>query len=109
MTIFRIKKDDTLPYLAIQIKDSAGAAYNLTNCSVEFHMSSTIGGATKVNAAAVVTLAASGHVEYRWAVGDTDTVGLYYGEFQVTTPGGAIFTVPVKNNLTIDVIQDLGD
>ena len=109
MTIFRIKKDDTLPYLKIQILDSDGNPYDLTNCTVEFHMSKTIGGTPKVNANATITDATDGYCEYRWQTGDTDTPGVYYAEFQVTTQNGGIFTVPVKNNFFVEVIEDLGD
>lgn len=109
MTVRRIKRNDTLPYLAIQVLDSNGDAKDLTGATAEFHMSKTIGGATKVNAPAEITDAELGHIEYHWQVGDTDTTGSYFGEFQVITMGGRKFTNPVKNNLIIEVITDLGE
>jgi len=109
MAYFRIKKGDLLPYLAIEVVDSNGDAYDLSTCTVKFIMSKYPSGTTKVNTSANITSATEGYVEYRWSSGDTDTVGKYHAEFQIKTGSNVPFTVPVYDKLNVEVVQDLGD
>jgi len=109
MPTFRIKRDDTIPFIAIQVVDASGTAYDLTGATAEFHMATTPGGSTTVNSAGSITVPGSGYVDYRWVSADTATAGLYFGEFQVTLTGGGIMTVPVDYSLKVDITTDLGD
>lgn len=89
-----MKQNDRLPVLQATLNGHDGNPLDLTTASgVVFRMRSRVTGVVKVNAAAAVTDAANGVVQYSWAAGDTDTPGVYDGEFRVTI-GGLVETVP---------------
>lgn len=46
-------------------------------------------------------------VEYRWQNGDTDTPGVYNGEFEFTLTGGPV-TAPTHGYITVVIEDDLG-
>ena len=100
---FTITENDTREFLVRTLRNSDGAVIDLTGASVQFHM--TRGSTVKVNAAAVITNATGGIVEYRWAAGNTDTPGHYKGEFQVTLSDGTIISVPT-GGIPIHVVQE---
>lgn len=106
MALFRIKSGDTRPYFAVTLSYTDGTAVVLTGASVLFKMRDD-SGALKVNAAAVVTDAASGQCEYRPVAADTDTPGNYLAEWQVTFADGTIQTFPTRNHDRVRVIGDL--
>jgi hypothetical protein len=72
-------------------------------------MNDSVSGTNKINAAVTLTTPASGIITYEWAAGDTDTVGTYNGEFQITYTSGKMLTVPTVGYKSIEVIADLGD
>jgi hypothetical protein len=91
---FFLKKGDRLPDLTATLQTVDGEPVNLGTATVLFRMrlaSATSG--YKVSAAATVLDAAEGRVSYSWQAADTDTAGIYYGEFVCTFPGG-VQTVP---------------
>lgn len=57
--------------------------------------------------AAVDTTARTVTVSYTWAEGDTDTPGIYYGEFEFDLTGGPQ-TAPTQGYVTVIVEDDLG-
>lgn len=105
---FTIKRNDTKPDLQVTLKGADGVAINLTGATVEFHMKLPNAAALKVEAAATVVTAASGIVKYVWQSGDTDTCGLYDGEFEITFGDGTKLTCPNPDHLKILVYEDLG-
>jgi len=103
--IFYIKQNDTSPAIAAQLLDANGDAVNVAGASVAFNMR-TRGGAVKVNAAAgSVVNASEGRVKYSWDAADTDTIGRYEAEFQVTYADSSIETFPNTGYITV-IIQD---
>lgn len=107
---FYIKQDDTLPELNATLLDADGVAIPLlTVSSVRFIMSFGPGQPEKVNAVASIVDASAGTVKYAWDTGDTDTVGEFQGEFQLTFQNGTILTVPNEEYITIIITGDLGD
>lgn len=104
---FKIKRNDTRP--AIQATISASATDVLT--TVVFHMADKTGtlkvaaGAGTIVQQPSTTQAAQ--VKYQWQSGDTDTNGVYDGEFQVTFNDGRIETYPNEGFLKIQVGPDL--
>lgn len=104
---FYIKQNDTSPAMLATLQDANGNAINLTGASVRFHMRSIGGGNPVVDAAATVVTAASGIVRYNWVAADTDTVGTYQAEFEVTYADASIETFPNDGYIAVQIIDDI--
>ena len=104
---FYIKKNDELPVLEVRVKVD-GVAYDLSAASAKTFTMMASDGTVKVNAQAAAweTDGSDGIVTYAWSSGDTDTVGTYDGEFKFTI-GGNTLTVPNREHLTIQVVEEL--
>lgn len=107
MASFTIKKGDRYPVLKAQLLDSASVAVDLTGATVQFRMRAVHGTALKVNAAASVTNALEGRVEYVWGVADTDTAGFFLGELEVTYADTKKQTVPNSEHIIIEILDVL--
>lgn len=103
---FSIKQNDTSPSLQSTLKDAALNPINLTGASVRLHMKSVDGG-FKVDEEMVVVNALQGVVQYDWQEGDTDTVGTYYVEFEVTHSDDSVETFPNDGNKVVSVFKRL--
>lgn len=66
---FIIKRNDTKPYLAVQLLDSNSVPVNLTGATVYFNMNGARLGT------AVIADAVNGLAEYRWQASNTATAG----------------------------------
>lgn len=105
---FRIKTNDTAPKLGVTIKDVDGNAVDISGYNaVRFHMKAYGASALKIDAPATVSDEDNGAIEYAWAIGDTDTAGTYYGEFEVTYADLSVETFPNKGYFTIIIQEDL--
>ena len=103
---FSIKQNDTSPALQATLKDAALVPIDLTGATVMFHMKS-VDGTIKVDEAMTITNNEGGVVQYNWQAGDTDTVGTYYVEFEVTYADLAVETFPNNGNKVITVVKEL--
>ena len=105
---FKIKRNDTRPYLAAQILQSNGSAVDLTNTSsVYFNLSTNDNTFTPVfSGLAVITGSATGEVQYQWSDGDTNRSGLYLGEFQVNFLDTTKLTVPADHSFGVNIFED---
>lgn len=103
---FRIKQNDTSPSLQATLKDATGSAVNITGATVRFHMKS-LEGSVKVDAEMEITDAEGGVVQYDWSASDTDTVGTYRAEFEVTYADASIETFPNDGNVSIVISPEL--
>ncbi len=102
---FTIKRGDTSPTLQYELSPTP----NLTGATVVLNMKTTSGTATITRAAVdVVGDATDGIVEYEWISADTDTVGVYNAEFEVTYSNGKIETFPNDGYIRVKVYADLG-
>ena len=103
---FAIKQNDLLPVLTATLKDALGVAVDLTGATAVFRMG-LVGAATlKVNTAATVDpdqVANKGKITYNWTGTDTDTVGIYEGEFTVTLSGGKQQTFPNPRHIVVHI------
>ncbi|MGQ0669342.1 MAG: hypothetical protein ACT4PO_06680 [Actinomycetota bacterium] len=107
MADFAIKKGDLEPAIKATLQDAAGAAVDLTGATVKFIMASLAATTPKILAAATITAATTGKVEYVWIGTDTDTDGRYRGEFEVTWASGKKQTFPSDGYVEIIVTEDL--
>jgi len=103
---FSIKQNDTSPSLQATLKDASQTAVDITGATVMFHMKS-VDGTLKVSEEMTITNASGGVVRYDWQSGDTDTVGTYYVEFQVTYSDLSVETFPNNGNEVITVVKEL--
>lgn len=104
---FFIKQNDTQPAFQAVLEDGAGDPINLDGASVRFHMRAIGAASVKVDAAASVILAVSGIVRYNWSADDTDTVGSYQAEFEVTYADASIETFPNNGYVRVEIIDDI--
>jgi hypothetical protein len=104
---FYIKQNDTVPSLRATLLNGNGGVIDLISATVRFHMRAVGSNTSKVNAAAVVVTAASGIVQYNWIAADTNTIGSYQAEFQVTYADGTIETFPSDSYIPVEIIDDI--
>jgi hypothetical protein len=64
-------------------------------------------GVIKVDAAMTIVESLNGIIKYDWQTGDTDTVGTYYVEFEVTYADASIETFPNTGSLVVSVVREL--
>ena len=105
---FSIKQNDTAPSLRATLLDGDGNPVNLSGSTVRFHMRLLGQTAIVVNQSATLIDAANGIAQYNWVAADTDTIGSYQAEFQVTYSDGAIETFPNDSYIRVDIIDDIG-
>lgn len=105
-----IKKNDLQPYYYGQVKDASGAVVDITGATVRVTMKNASTGTLKIDRGTTgitVTDAANGKFQYAWQSGDTNTVGTYYIEFEVSPVGTGKFTVPANELATVIVADSL--
>lgn len=94
--IIPMRQGDRFPSLAYALVDGNGDRVDLTTATaVRFHMGKE-GRAAKVNAACTVDDAADGEVSYAWGSTDTDELGEFDADFEVTWPSGQPETFPSR-------------
>jgi hypothetical protein len=103
---FSIKQNDTSPSLQATLKDAALNPIDLTSATVRFHMKS-VDGTLKVDEVMTIVDDSGGVVQYDWQSGDTDTVGTYYVEFEVTYADASIETFPNNGSKVVSVVREL--
>ena len=104
--VFKIKRGDTLPVLAVTLQYANGSAIDLNNGSVFFNMANADTLVAYASGLCVITGSTAGQVEYRWTGSpDTYTSGNYYGEFEMIWAGSRM-TLPVDNSLKIVIFED---
>ena len=89
-----MNQNDTTPDMTGTCLDGDGAAVDLSGSTLLFHMRRKGTATPKINSAASIVIAASGTWKYEWLAGDTDTVGEFEFQLQVTFGGGDIRTFP---------------
>lgn len=101
-----MKRHDLWPPVEATLEDASGPV-DLTGATVKFIMSD-MNRNLIVDASAVIVDAGTGKVKYEWQSGDTDTVGNFHGEFEVTWDGGKPQTFPNEGFIKIKINPDLG-
>lgn len=104
---FSIKQNDTGPAMLATLQDASGAAVNITGALVRFHMRQIGSTQVKVDAAATIVSSLDGAVRYNWLAADTDTIGSYQAEFEVTYADASIETFPNDGYIRVEIIDDI--
>ena len=106
MEIFKIKKGDTNPALAVTMQYSDATAVDLSAGSVWFNMGSGTDYTAYYSGLCAITGSTTGQAEYRWdGTNDTGSVGTFWGEFE-TIWSGSRMTLPSDHSLKIEVYED---
>lgn len=103
---FYIKQNDTSPSILAELKDANNTPVNLTAATAKIFVKS-VDGTLKVDEDMQIINASLGVVRYDWQVGDTDTVGTYSVEFQVTYTDNAVETFPNTGSIALVVTKEL--
>ena len=107
MSTFYIKQNDTVPSIRATLKNGSGNAVDLASTTIRFHMRALGGTSAKVDAVASVINANTGIVQYDWDAADTDTVGSYQAEFEVTYSDSTVETFPNNGYILIKITDDI--
>lgn len=99
---FGIKRNDRAPSLEVTL-----GGIDLTGTTATFIMKLQGAATPKVSAPATV-IAATSSLRYDWGATDTDTIGMYQAEFEVTFAGGIKRTFPGNDYLYVLILPDLG-
>ena len=106
VNIFKIKKNDTNPALAVTLNYSDNTAVDLTNGSVWFIMGELGTYAPYHSGLCFITGSTTGNVEYRFdGTNDTGNVGTWVGEFESIWVGSKM-TLPSDHSLQVQVFED---
>lgn len=100
-----IRRNDRRPSIESTISYNNGAPVDLTGSTVKFVMRPQGSAAPKVNAAAVIVNAVAGLVRYDWALGDTNTSGLFLAEWHVTYADTTTLTAPNNSSIGITITE----
>ena len=105
--IFKIKKNDTYPPLAVTLQFADGTPINLTGAgSVWFNMGNLLTYQPYFSGLAIITGSTLGQCEYRWTGSpDVQTTGTFWAEFEVHWTGSRM-TLPPDHSLKVEVYED---
>ena len=114
-TVLRVRQGDRRPPIggvcrrngALPTTANGGQLSDATG--IRFHLRNIETGTLEVDAAATVVSSAAGTVRYDWAAGDTDVVGWYHAEFEVTWSVGVTESFPngPLDELTVVIFPDV--
>lgn len=111
---FSIKRGNLLPIIQRRLMFADGETYDLTGCTVEFHIAERDGNLPDTSTAVARTAAivnapgTDGIVSYTWVAADVDTVGEFFCEFVVTNGAKTIsFPNGLDEYILLRVVQDV--
>ena len=92
-----LTQHDEQGHYKVEFKDTEGNVQDLTGATIVCSMKNIESGVLKIDrqsAGINVTDEANGLFQYEWVTGDTDTVGRYQIEFEITPASGGKVTIP---------------
>ena len=92
---------------AATLKDENGQIVEVTGASAKFHVAKLNSSSVITDASATVTNGSAGTVEYAWSASDTDSIGTFRVEFEVTFPTGLVETYPNSGYISIQITDDI--
>lgn len=102
-----IKRNDTRTAIRATLLGPDRNPVDLTDATVRFLMADHK-GTLKVNRDVWIQNAPGGEVWVVFEPGETDTVGLYRAEFEVTFSDGRVETYPNDRYFFVQIVPDLG-
>lgn len=110
--IFRIKRNDTLPTLQVSIGTSGNlgqkTGYNLSGVSaITFTMIDNCSNSKVYKQLAQIVCTTGGTIQYSWQDGDTNTEGMFLGEFELNYSTGQRMSIPAQGGIKIEILKDL--
>lgn len=110
--IFKIKRNDTLPFLEVYISTSGNlgqkTGFDLTGVTaVTFSMIDDCSNSKIFEQSAEIICSSGGTIQYQWQDGDTDTIGSYLGEFELRYLNGKRLSIPTQGGIKIEIIKDI--
>lgn len=110
-SIFKIKRNDTLPVLQVSIGTRGNLGqkigYNLVGVTgVTFTMVDECSNSKVYDQPAQIVCSSGGTIQYLWQDGDTDTEGIYYGEFELKYDTGQRLSIPTQGGIKIEIMKD---
>lgn len=109
---FTIGQNDLLEPIFHDLIDSLDQPIDLTTAvNLEFHMVNVNTHVVKIASGTAVTIPSddNNRIQYNWQSGDTDTPGLYFGEWQFEK-GGKVETVPngpIEDKILIEITPEI--
>lgn len=107
MSIFYLKKSDTLPTISATLDSLYGDNHTLLGATVHFKMRKRGSTINTVDAVAAIVDVDARTVIYTWQSGDTVSVGTYDAEFVVTYADNTVRSFPNYEFLTIAIVGNL--
>ena len=92
-----LTKNDLAPIYSVVHEDTEGNAQDITGATIVCSMKNLDDGTLKIDRQSIgitITDAEAGAFNYEWQTGETDTVGKYQIEFEITPLSGGKFTIP---------------
>jgi len=103
-----VRQNDTRPFLDFILVNSSNVAHNLTGATIVFSMTNRIGGTNKIDEQSMsIVTALEGKIRYTLQVADTNKLGQFLGEVEVTFSDGGILTFPKNGYIIINIVQEI--
>lgn len=106
MTVFRIKKGDLLPEFETTLVDNDGVVDLTDGQSVKLILQKRNSNDSPMSLTAAFVDKSKGKVKYVWSSGDTDTIGYYDAEWEVTFSGSKKMTFPNNGHDIVEIYPD---
>jgi len=104
---FYVKQNDTSPAMLATLQDANGTAISLVGATVRFHMRQIGRSDVVVDAPAIIVTPLEGLVRYDWIAADTNIIGSYQAEFEVTYADASVETFPNDSYIAVEIIDDI--
>jgi len=105
-----ISASDAIGIAELGIVPSYGVGTAIELCPAAAHAAGVVVNILKITRTAIIEYPATdGTITFEWIDGDTDKLGEYYMEFEITTPQGKRFTVPNNNSFSVEIVADFND
>lgn len=111
--IFRIKRNDTLPKLQVNVITKGtlgqleGYSFIDTGTTATFTMVDDCSNTKVYDQPVQIICISGGTLQYSWQESDTDTEGIYYGEFKITFSSGDKISIPTQGGIKIEILKDI--